>query len=55
MLVLTRRSGESIKIGDGVTITVTRLGEGRVRLGIDAPKEVRIVRTELEERHDERD
>ncbi len=48
MLVLTRKAGESIRIGDGITITVVDLGKGRVKVGIDAPAEVAIRRGELE-------
>ncbi|HAN98177.1 MAG TPA: hypothetical protein DCQ98_12425 [Planctomycetaceae bacterium] len=48
MLVLTRKSGESIRIGDGISITVVDLGKGRVKIGIDAPPEVAIRRGELE-------
>lgn len=47
MLVLTRRTGQSIRIGDGVELTVVRLEGDRVVLGIDAPRDVRVVRTEL--------
>jgi carbon storage regulator len=49
MLVLTRRKSESIIIGKDITITVVRIGDGNVRLGIDAPKEVPIHRTEVAE------
>lgn len=47
MLVLSRQVSESIAIGDDVRITVCRIGGGRVRLGIDAPAGVPIVRGEL--------
>lgn len=47
MLVLTRKVGEQIRIGDNVTITVVRIDEWKVRIGIDAPQEVKIVRAEL--------
>jgi carbon storage regulator len=47
MLVLTRKEGEKIFIGENIVITVVR-GSG-VKIGIDAPKEVSIVRSELEE------
>jgi len=47
VLVLTRRTGQSIRIGDGVELTVVRLEGDRVVLGIDAPRDVRVVRTEL--------
>lgn len=50
MLVLTRKSGESIRIGDDIKITVVEL-EGRfVRLGIEAPKSVIVHREEVYER-----
>jgi carbon storage regulator len=47
MLVLTRKHMESIQIGPDVRITVVKLACGIVRLGIDAPKEVRVIRSEL--------
>jgi carbon storage regulator len=47
MLVLTRKKGEKIYIGDGVTLKVLQLSSGSVRLGIDAPKEVAVTRAEL--------
>lgn len=47
MLVLTRKQGESITIANTVTVTVTRIQDGRVRIAIEAPKEVPIARTEL--------
>ena len=47
MLILTRKVGESIAIGDDVTITVVSTKGGQVRIGIDAPKTVVISRTEL--------
>ena len=50
MLVLTRKSNESLKIGEGVTVTVIEVKGSQVRLGIDAPSGVRIYRTELYER-----
>jgi carbon storage regulator len=46
-LVLSRKKNETIQIGDSITITVTRLGTEGVRLAIDAPKGVRILRGEL--------
>ena len=51
MLVLTRRSGEGIEIEGGVTIQVLRTQRGRVRLGIIAPKSVRVNRVELPNRN----
>ena len=47
MLVLSRRVGESIRVGDDVTITVTSIDGNRVRIGIEAPKHIDIVRSEL--------
>lgn len=47
MLVLTRRVGETIVIGDKVKITVVAVLDDKVRLGIEAPPEVGIVREEL--------
>ena len=47
MLVLTRKLQEQIRIGDNVTITVLRVKGQAVRIGIDAPREVRVVRAEL--------
>ena len=50
MLVLTRRPGEQIVIGDGIRVTVVSLGPGRVKIGIEAPPNVRIDRQEIHER-----
>ena len=47
MLVLTRRRGEVVKIGDDIKVVVTRIIDGSVRLAIDAPPSVHIVRGEL--------
>jgi carbon storage regulator len=47
MLVLSRDKGESIQIGDDITVTVCRIGPNTVRIGIEAPREVNIARTEL--------
>lgn len=47
MLVLTRRVGESIQINENVTVTVVEVNGGRIRLGIEAPQDVRVRRTEL--------
>lgn len=52
MLVLTRREGDTIKIGDDVEITVTKVKGSQVRLGITAPKDVLILRKELKENKD---
>ncbi len=47
MLVLTRRVGESIKIGEDIIVTMVQIAPGKVRLGIQAPAEQVIMRTEL--------
>lgn len=47
MLVLTRKIGEKILIGDDITLTVVDIGSGRMKLGISAPPEYRILRSEL--------
>ncbi len=47
MLVLTRKLLEKLYIGDDICVTVVRLEGGQVRLGIEAPREVAVVRAEL--------
>jgi carbon storage regulator CsrA len=47
MLVLARKLNESIVIGDNITIKVVSLENGVVKLGIEAPREVSIIRSEL--------
>jgi carbon storage regulator len=47
MLVLSRKPGERILIGDNVAITVVRIGPNNVRIGIEAPRDLNIVREEL--------
>lgn len=55
MLVLTRKLMEKLYIGDNICVTVVRLEGGQVRLGIEAPLEVAVVRAELvPERRQER-
>jgi carbon storage regulator len=47
MLVLSRKLGEKIFIGDNICITVVDIDRGKIRLGIDAPRDVPIYRQEL--------
>jgi len=47
MLVLTRKKGEQIQIGDNITVTIIRCGARDVKIGIEAPKGVNIARAEL--------
>jgi carbon storage regulator len=47
MLVLSRREQERIKLGDSITVTIIRVSGERVRIGIEAPPEVPVVRAEL--------
>ena len=49
MLVLSRKVGERILIGDGITVTVVRITGGGVRIGIEAPPETPVIRHELKE------
>jgi carbon storage regulator len=49
MLVLTRRPGESIIVGQDIVITVIEIKGGQVRIGIDAPREVQVHREEIYE------
>src|SRR5262245_59515284 len=47
MLVITRREQEAILIGDNIRVTIVNIAPGRVRVGIDAPRDVVITREEL--------
>lgn len=48
MLVLSRKVGERILIGDQVIVTVVRISGGGVRIGIEAPAEMAVIREELQ-------
>ena len=50
MLVLSRRERERIKLGDSIVVTVVRVAGDKVRLGIEAPPHVLVLRDELEPR-----
>ena len=47
MLVLSRRAGERIQIGEHIEVTVVRIGPGVVRIGIDAPPDMPVMREEI--------
>ena len=47
MLILTRRVGEALKLGEDITVTVLGVRGNQVRIGIDAPKSVAIQREEI--------
>ncbi len=50
MLVLSRKAGEKLVIGDDIVLTINRISGNRVAIGIEAPRDVRIVRGELVEK-----
>lgn len=47
MLVLSRKVGERILIGDNIAITIVRVAQGSVRIGVDAPDNLNVVREEV--------
>lgn len=49
MLVLSRKTGETILIGEDIEVTVVRVSSGAVRIGISAPQEYRVLRQEIRE------
>lgn len=48
MLVLSRREGEAIQIGDDVWVTIVRIRGSAVRIGIEAPRSMKVLRDDLE-------
>jgi carbon storage regulator len=53
MLVLSRRESERIRLGDSIVVTVVKVAGDRVRLGIEAPADMLVLRGELERRQAE--
>jgi carbon storage regulator len=47
MLVETRQVNEKIMIGDNIVVTIIRIEQGQVRIGIEAPREIKVLREEL--------
>ena len=54
MLVLSRKAGERICIGEDISVTVVRISGGGVRIGIEAPKEMPVIREELKRQMNDR-
>lgn len=50
MLILTRRIGETLMVGDDVTVTVLGIQGGQIRVGINAPKDIEVHREEIYKR-----
>ncbi len=50
MLILSRKMGESIHVGDSVTVTVLGVSRGQVKIGIEAPRELTVHREEIYQR-----
>jgi carbon storage regulator CsrA len=48
MLVLSRKEGERVSIGDNVTLVISKISGNRVTIGIEAPRNVKVVRGELD-------
>lgn len=55
MLILTRKEGESLRLGDDITVTVVSVKGGNVRIGIDAPRDLAVHREEIYEKITEGD
>lgn len=52
MLVLSRKVGEKILIGDDVTVTLVRISGNKARIGVEAPEDVPVLRTEVKARQE---
>ncbi|MFT4768926.1 MAG: carbon storage regulator [Glaciecola sp.] len=55
MLILTRKEGESLRLGDDITVTVVSVKGGNVRIGIDAPRDLAVHREEIYDKISESD
>jgi len=55
MLVLSRKEGERIRMGDSIVLTIIRTSGDKVRIGIEAPPDVLVLREELERHDDQKD
>lgn len=53
MLILTRKESERIYLGDDIVLTIVRVGSDKVRIGVEAPSSVRVLRLELSEPSEE--
>ena len=49
MLIITRKKGESLMIGDDIEIVISKIDDGSVKIGIKAPRDIEILRKELYE------
>ncbi|WP_271811933.1 carbon storage regulator CsrA [Clostridium beijerinckii] len=49
MLIITRKKGESLMIGDDIEIVISKIDDGSVKIGINAPKSIQILRKEIYE------
>lgn len=50
MLILSRKTGEKIRIGDDVIVTICAIDRNKIRVGIEAPADVKVMRTEVADR-----
>ena len=50
MLILSRKVGQRIQIGEHITLMVTAIGDGRCKIGVEAPANMPVIRRELRER-----